>query len=57
MTLAITPLVIAIIGFLLWYFAKNPKISEAGKILFIIGALAFTFAQGSHSTAFSFQLK
>jgi hypothetical protein len=56
MTIAFTPLVIAILGLLLWLFAKNTKLAEAGKYMFIIGTIGFVLAQGGTHMA-SFQLK
>jgi Na+/phosphate symporter len=43
MVVAIVPFVIAIIGLLLWVFASNPKLAEAGRILFFCGSLVLTF--------------
>ncbi len=43
MLIAIWPAAIAVIGLLIWLLAANPKASEAGKILFICGALVLTF--------------
>jgi hypothetical protein len=55
MTIALTPLVVAIIGLLMWFFVKNAKLSEAGRILFFVGSLAFVMVQGAHTA--SFQIK
>lgn len=33
------PLLIAIVGLLMYAFSANPKLSEVGKILFFAGAL------------------
>lgn len=47
MVVAIYPLVIAVVGLLMWVLSSNPKVSEAGKILFFCGALVLTMALGS----------
>lgn len=39
MLIAIWPLVIAVVGVLLWCLASNPKVSEIGKWMFVIGLL------------------
>jgi positive regulator of sigma E activity len=36
--IALIPLLVALIGLLLWLLAGNPVLKEIGKILFIIGA-------------------
>jgi hypothetical protein len=42
MLIAIAPLVILIAGLLMWALAANPKVSEAGRLLFFCGALVLT---------------
>ena len=44
MIVAWAPLLVAIIGLLLWALAANPKVAEAGKIsLFAVGMLWFVY--------------
>ncbi len=40
MLIAIIPLLMIIIGLLLWFVSSNPKVSEAGKLVFFAGTLA-----------------
>jgi len=47
MVIAIAPLLIAIVGLLVWLMASNPKASEAGKILFFCGVLVLTMSLAS----------
>jgi hypothetical protein len=44
MIIAVAPLVLAIVGLLVWVMAANPKASEAGKILFFCGVLALALS-------------
>jgi len=46
MIIAIAPLLIAIIGLLMWVLATNGKVQEAGKILFFCGVLVLTMGLG-----------
>lgn len=46
MLIAIAPLLIAIIGLLMWVLASNAKVSEAGRILFFCGAFVLTLILG-----------
>jgi hypothetical protein len=39
MSVATIPLVVAVIGLLMWILASNAKVSEAGKILFFCRVL------------------
>lgn len=48
MTIPITPLVLIIIGALLWAFARPPKLAEAGKIIFAAGVLALALGMTGH---------
>jgi hypothetical protein len=43
MTIHLIPLFFAILGALLWAFARPPKLVEAGKLLFFAGVLALAF--------------
>lgn len=45
------PLLIAIVGLLLWALSSNPKVAEAGRILFFCGAFVTT-AQLGHQKLF-----
>lgn len=42
MSIALIPLIIAIVGLLLWALASNPKVAEAGRIMFFCGVLVVT---------------
>ena len=42
----LVPLLIAIIGFLLYVLASNPKFSEIGRIMFFTGLLATLLKTG-----------
>ena len=44
MAVAIAPLVIAVVGLLMWFLASNPRASEIGRILFCCGALVLTMS-------------
>lgn len=44
MAVAVAPLAIAVLGLLMWVLASNPKVSEAGRILFFCGALVLTMS-------------
>lgn len=43
MIIAWAPLLLAIVGLLLWALASNPKVAEAGKILFFCGVFWFVY--------------
>jgi hypothetical protein len=43
MVIAIFPLVVAIVGLLIWLLASNGKASEAGRIMFFCGVLVFVW--------------
>ncbi len=49
MLIAIIPILVLIIGLLMWVLSSNPKVSEAGKILFAIGALVLTWQLGGET--------
>lgn len=49
MLIAIIPLVVAIIGLLAYVLASNPKISEVGRILFLVGALVTVAVLAGHT--------
>lgn len=40
------PLLIAILGLLMWALSANPKVAEAGRILFFCGAFVTTLQLG-----------
>ena len=46
--IAYVPLLVALAGLLLWLFAQNAKVSEAGRLLFFAGALVFLFSEAHH---------
>jgi len=43
MLIAIVPIVIMVVGLLMWVLAGNPYVKEAGKIMFFSGMLVTTF--------------
>jgi Na+/phosphate symporter len=43
MLIAIIPLVVLVAGLLMWVLAANPKVSEAGRLLFFCGAFVLTW--------------
>lgn len=44
------PLIVAIVGLIVWWKPLNPKVNDAGRILFILG-VAFTLyaVSGRHT--------
>lgn len=44
MIIAVIPLILALVGLLLYALAANPKVSEIGRISFFCGLLVLTFA-------------
>lgn len=48
MSVSLIPIVVAIIGALLYFLSPNAKASEVGRILLFAGALA-ALMQGGHS--------
>ena len=40
------PLLICLVGLLMWFLATNPKVSECGRIMFWTGLLAFLLGGG-----------
>ena len=49
MAIAVFPLLIAVVGLLMWFISSNPKVSECGKILFFVGMLALALAESTKS--------
>lgn len=47
MIIALAPLIIAIVGLLMWSLSSNPKVQRIGEILFFCGALVVTLGLGS----------
>ena len=43
----ILPLLVAVIGLLMYVLASNPKVTEIGRILFWTGTLAFLLGGGA----------
>lgn len=43
MLIAIIPLIVLIAGLLLWVLAANPKVSEAGRLMFFAGVFVLTW--------------
>ncbi len=44
MAIAWFPVIILVIGILLWFIAGNGKVQEAGRIMFFCGLLVLCFA-------------
>jgi hypothetical protein len=44
MLIAVVPVIFMIVGLLLWALAANPKVAEAGRIMFAAGSFAICFA-------------
>ena len=44
LAVAIAPLVIAVVGLLMWFMASNTRASEVGRILFACGTLVLTMS-------------
>jgi cytochrome c oxidase assembly factor CtaG len=40
------PLVVAVIGLIMYFIASNPKVQEIGRIMFWTGVLAFWLGGG-----------
>jgi hypothetical protein len=49
MTIQIVPIVVALLGLALFFWEPKPKVSEAGRIMFFAGLLAFLLANAGHS--------
>lgn len=43
MVIAIIPLIIAVIGLLMYALAANPKVQEAGRLVFFAGIFVLTW--------------
>jgi hypothetical protein len=43
MLIAIVPIVVLIVGALMWALSQNPKVSEAGKFMVFSGIFVLTF--------------
>lgn len=52
MTIALTPLIVALIGLLMYLFAPSSKAQRIGEILFFVGAFGFVVAQNGHAATF-----
>jgi len=48
MATAILPIVLALVGAVLYIFATNPKLSELGRLLFAAGVFALAFALSTY---------
>lgn len=46
--IATVPLIILVIGLLLWYFAPGPKAQETGRLMFFAGLLVLLFSAAGH---------
>ena len=44
MAIAWFPILVALIGVLLWFISANGKVQEAGRIMFFCGLLSLCFA-------------
>ncbi len=47
--IAIVPILVALIGLVMYLASANPKVNELGRILFAVGALVATYAAMSHT--------
>lgn len=47
MLIAIFPVILAIVGVLMWALAANPKLAEIGKIMFFCGLFVTTWQAAS----------
>ncbi len=43
MAIAIFPIIVAILGILLWFISANGKVQEVGRIMFFCGLLVLCF--------------
>ena len=48
MFLAIIPILVLVIGLLLYALATNGKVAEMGRIMFFCGMIVVTYALSSH---------
>lgn len=44
MVIAVIPLITAVVGLLMWVLAANPKVAEAGRLMFFAGIFVLTLA-------------
>jgi Na+/phosphate symporter len=42
MLIAIVPLIVMVLGLVVWFVSSNPKVSEAGRLAFFCGLLVLT---------------
>ena len=49
MFIAVIPLLVAIVGLLMYILATNAKVAEIGRIMFACGLLALMFASARES--------
>ena len=49
MLIAIVPLLLCVVGALIYALTANPKLSELGRILFAAGAFALAFSYASRT--------
>ena len=45
-------LLVALVGLAMYFISSNPKVSEAGRVLFMVGSFVFLFHLGSQTTKF-----
>ena len=45
-------LLVALVGLVIYLASNNPKVSEAGRVLFMVGSFVFLFHLGSQTTKF-----
>jgi hypothetical protein len=49
MNIPLIPMLVAILGLILWFLVAHPKVAEAGKILFFCATLVLLMAlAGAH---------
>ena len=49
MLIAIVPVIVAIVGALIYSLSAHPKVSEIGRLCFLAGMIGFCVAYASHT--------
>lgn len=49
MSIALFPLIVALVGLLMWLFGRGGHIPEIGKIMFFCGLLGLCLSSGGHA--------
>lgn len=50
--IATLPALFAVLGLVIWFVAKNPKVSEMGKLMFFAGLWVFLMLSNGKSIKF-----